>query len=89
MKYAWQQWEQDMNSMNTTQSERDNLQVHVDNCEQRYQSLDKRLTSLEAKLEKIEEKVDEFRLDFFKIMVGTAGTIVTAIIGAVAVIKWH
>ena len=88
MKYAWQYWEQDMNTMNTTPSERDNLQTHVDNCQMRYESLEKRLTNLEVKLDKIEEKMAEMRLDFFKIMVGTAGSIITAIIGAVAVIKW-
>ena len=77
-----------MNTMNTTPSERENLQVHVDNCQMRYESLESRLTKVEIKLEDIDRKVDEFRLDFFKIMVGTAGTIVTAIIGAVAAIKW-
>ncbi len=75
-------------SAQTTPSERENLQVHVDNCEQRYQDLEKRLTNLEQKLDKIEEKLASFRLDFFKIMVGTAGSIITAIVGAVAVIKW-
>lgn len=89
MRYAWQQWEQDMNSLNTTQSERENLQTHVDNCQMRYESLEKRLSNLEGKLDKIEEKMMELRLDFFKICVGTAGSIITAIIGAVAVIKWH
>lgn len=89
MKYAWQQWEHDMNSMNTTQTERENLQVHVDNCQMRYEALEKRLTNLEVKLDKIEEKMAEMRLDFFKIMVGTSGSIIVAIIGAVAAIKWH
>jgi len=72
-----------------TISERENLAVHVDNCEQRYQALNSRLEKVEEKLDKIESKLAEIRLDFFKIMVGTAGSIITAIIGAVAVIKWH
>jgi L-rhamnose isomerase len=54
----------------------------------RYQALESRLEKVEAKLDKIEEKLAEMRLDFFKIMVGTAGSIITAVIGAVAVIKW-
>lgn len=87
--YQWQRWDNDMNSMNTTQSERDNLQTHVDNCQMRYEALESRLTKLEEKLDRIDEKMMEMRLDFFKIMVGTAGSIITAIIGALAVIKWH
>lgn len=78
-----------MMSPQTTTSERENLQVHVDNCEQRYQALEHRLGKLEQKLDILEVKINQFRLDFLKIMVGTAGSIITAIIGAVAVIKWH
>lgn len=74
--------------MSTTQSERDSLPVHVDMCEMRYQALESRLEKVEQKLAEIEAKVDKFRLDFFKIMVGTAGSIIVAIIGAVAAIKW-
>mgnify|MGYP003346626796 CR=1 FL=1 len=78
-----------MTPPNMTPSERENLAVHVDNCEQRYQALHTRLEKVEEKLDKIETKLAEIRLDFFKIMVGTAGSIITAIIGAVTVIKWH
>lgn len=84
--YDWQQWE--MAPGHITKSEREDLAVHVDNCEQRYQALNSRLEKVESKLDKIEEKLVELRLDFFKIMVGTAGSIITAVIGAVAVIKW-
>lgn len=72
----------------TTPTERDDLATHVDNCQQRYQALEQRLEKVEAKLDKIEAKLAEIRLDFFKIMVGTAGSIIVAIIGAVAAIKW-
>lgn len=71
-----------------TKSEREDLAVHVDNCEQRYQALNSRLEKVEQKLDKIEEKLAEIRLDFFKICMGTAGSIIVAIIGAVAAIKW-
>lgn len=84
--YAWERWEQEM-TYSTTPSERDNLQVHVDNCQQRYLALENRLTNLELKLDKIEEKIANLRLDFFKIVVGTGGSIIVAIIGAVAAIK--
>jgi hypothetical protein len=41
---------------------------------------------VETKLDEIKSDLTKFRLDFFKIMVGTAGTVVVAIIGAVATI---
>jgi L-rhamnose isomerase len=75
-------------SNQTTASERESLPVHVDNCEMRYRALDNRLEKVEIKLDNLEKKINGFRLDFFKIMVGTAGSIITAIIGAVIVIKW-
>lgn len=84
--YDWQRWDTDMS--NITELERTSLEAHVDLCEMRYQALESRLEKVEAKLDKIEEKLAEMRLDFFKIMVGTAGSIITAVIGAVAVIKW-
>lgn len=84
--YPWERWE--MTTHVVTLSEREDLATHVDNCEQRYQALNSRLEKVESKLDKIEEKLAEMRLDFFKIMVGTAGSIIVAIIGAVSVIKW-
>lgn len=72
-----------------TDIERTSLEAHVSLCEMRYQGIEKRLTKLEQKLEDLGEKVDNFRLDFFKIMVGTAGSIITAIIAALSIIKWH
>jgi|LakMenEpi03Aug12_release.lakeMendotaPanAssembly.Ray.scaffolds.fasta_scaffold421874_2 hypothetical protein len=75
-------------SNQTTASERENLATHVDNCELRYRALDQRLEKVEEKLDSLETKINRFRLDFFKIMVGTAGSIITAIIGAVVAIKW-
>jgi len=70
----------------TTELERTSLEAHVDLCALRYGSLDKRLVTLEAKLTDIDEKLDQISLDFFKILVGTCGTIVVAIIGAVAMV---
>lgn len=65
------------------------LKDHEEVCSIRYAAIEARLTNLEVKIDKIEAKMADLRLDFFKIMVGTAGSIITAIIGAVAVIKWH
>lgn len=68
--------------------ENHSLEAHVSLCELRYQAIDSKLTNLEAKLDQFEEKIAGFRLDFFKICIGTAGSIITAIIGAITVIKW-
>jgi len=84
--FDWQKWEM---SNISTELEKTSLETHVTLCEMRYQSIEQRLGKLEAKLDVLEGKINKFRLDFFKIMVGTGGSIVTAIIGAVAVIKWH
>lgn len=66
--------------------EHTNLDLHVSLCEERYEKLEARITNLEIKVSEIDRKIDEFRLDFFKIMVGSSGSIIVAIIGAVALI---
>jgi L-rhamnose isomerase len=83
--YPWQRWEKEM-SNKITDLERTSLEAHVDLCEMRYQALDQRLTKVETKLDEIKSDLTKFRLDFFKIMVGTGGTVVVAVIGAVATI---
>ncbi len=69
--------------------EKTSLEAHVSLCEMRYQALEIRLTSLENKIEIVNEKIEKFRMDFLKVMIGTAGSIITAIIGAVITIKFH
>ena len=66
--------------------ENTNLEVHVMLCEQRYASLEDRLTKVEAKLDEMTKIINNLRLDFFKIMVGTAGSIIVAIVGGVSVV---
>jgi hypothetical protein len=66
--------------------ENTNLEVHVMLCEQRYASLESRIDKIEAKLEEITKIINNLRLDFFKIMVGTAGSIIVAIVGGVSVV---
>lgn len=75
-------------SIETLPTEHEDLNLHVNLCEQRYKALEIRLEKVEQKLDEIDKKLAEIRLDFFKIMVGTGGSIITAIIGAVAVIKF-
>ena len=71
----------------SSELEKTSLETHVTLCEIRYQAIEHRLGKLETKLDVLEEKINKFRLDFFKIMVGTGGSIIVAIIGAVAAIK--
>jgi L-rhamnose isomerase len=84
MRYAWEYW--DNMKHTATDLERTSLKAHVDLCQIRYESLDQRLTKVESKIDEIKQDLTKFRLDFFKICVGTAGTIVVAVIGAVATI---
>ena len=85
MRYEWEYWEREM-SNKTTDLERTSLEAHVDLCEMRYQALDQRLTKVETKLDEIKSDLTKFRLDFFKIVVGSAASVVIAIIGAVATV---
>ena len=63
-----------------------NLELHVELCAQRYQQLDSRLNNLEEKLDDLTAKIDGFRADLLKILMGTAGTILVAVIALVGTI---
>jgi predicted phage tail protein len=60
-----------------------NLELHVELCAQRYQQLDSRLNNLEEKIDYLTVKIDGFRTDLMKILIGTAGTVLVAIIALV------
>lgn len=66
--------------------ERTNLEAHVDLCAQRYESLDKRLTSIEGKFDTLKTLIEESHNSMSKVLIGTAGTIITGIIGLVVVL---
>jgi len=66
--------------------EKTNLEAHVDLCAQRYDSLDKRLTSIEGKFGDLKKLIEDGHNSMTKVVVGTAGTVVTGIIGLVVVI---
>jgi tetrahydromethanopterin S-methyltransferase subunit G len=70
----------------STDIESESLPTHVSLCQERYKHVEERLDKLETKLDGLEKNINKFRLDFFKVMVGTAGTIVVSVIGAIAVI---
>lgn len=69
--------------------EKTNLEAHVDLCAQRYDSLDKRLTSIENKFEKLEQLIENGHSSMIKVIIGTAGTIITGVLGLIVVILQH
>ena len=66
--------------------EKTNLEAHVDLCAQRYDSLDKRLTSIEGKFSDLKKLIENGHDSMTKVVIGTAGTIITGIIGLVVVV---
>ena len=74
-----------MNSIQPIDAEREDLSTHVDLCAQRYAELDNRVGRIETKLDGIEAKIDGFKADIVKIFVGSAASIIVAIIGAISV----
>lgn len=65
--------------------EKTNLEAHVDLCAQRYDNLDKRLTSIEYKFDKLQELIEKSHNSMAKVIIGTAGTVVTGVLGVLVV----
>jgi hypothetical protein len=65
--------------------EKTNLEAHVDLCAQRYDSLDKRLSSIEGKFDKLQELIEKSHNSMAKVVIGTAGTVVTGVLGVLIV----
>jgi chromosome segregation ATPase len=70
----------------TTSIEKENLEAHVELCAQRYDALEKRLTSVESKISTLQDTIEKSSLNTTKILIGTAGTIIVAILSLVGVI---
>ena len=66
--------------------EKTNLEAHVDLCAQRYQSLDERLTKIEGKFGELQKLIENGQSSMTKVMIGTAGTIVTGVLGLIVVV---
>jgi hypothetical protein len=66
--------------------ERTNLEAHVDLCAQRYQNLDDRLTSIEGKFVDLKKLIEDGHSSMTRVIVGTAGTMLTGIISLVIVL---
>lgn len=69
-----------------TDIEKENLEAHVELCAQRYDSLEKRLTSIEGKVSSLQKIIEESRDSMTKVIIGTAGTIVTGVLTVLIVI---
>lgn len=71
---------------NTTEIEKENLEAHVELCAQRYDALEKRLSGVEGKLSTLQKTIEDSSLNTVKILIGTAGTIIVAVLSLVGVI---
>jgi len=71
---------------NPTAIEKENLEAHVELCAQRYDALEKRLNSVENKITVLQDTIEKSSLNTTKILIGTAGTIIVAILSLVGVI---
>ena len=69
-----------------TDIEKENLEAHVELCAQRYNSLEQRLTSIEGKVSSLQKIIEESRDSMTKVIIGTAGTIVTGVLTVLIVI---
>jgi hypothetical protein len=71
---------------NPTNIEKENLEAHVELCAQRYEALEKRMSSVEGKLSTLQDTVEKSSLNTIKILIGTAGTIIVAMLSLVGLI---
>jgi hypothetical protein len=71
---------------NPTAIEKENLEAHVELCAQRYDALDKRLTSIEGKVVTLQDTIEKSHLNMIKVLIGTAGTIIVAIISMLGIV---
>ena len=69
-----------------TQLEKESLEVHVDLCAIRYGQLDERLSSLENKVDSMHIDILNGQTSLTKVIIGTAGTIITGILSLVIVL---
>jgi hypothetical protein len=66
--------------------EKTNLEAHVDLCAQRYDSLDKRLVTIEGEIASLKKLIQDGQASMTRVMVGTAGTIITGVLSLIVVV---
>ena len=71
---------------NPTNIEKQNLEAHVELCSQRYSNLEGRLTVIEGKVSTLQKTIEDSYSSMTKVIIGTAGTIVTGVLTVLIVI---
>jgi prefoldin subunit 5 len=71
---------------NPTSIEKQNLEAHVELCAQRYDALEQRMSSVEGKLSTLQDTVEKSSLNTIKVLIGTAGTIIVAMLSLIGLI---
>ena len=69
-----------------TAIEKENLEAHVELCAQRYDALENRLESVEKKISTLQDTIEKSSINTIKILIGTAGTIIVAVLSLIGVI---
>lgn len=70
----------------TTEIEKQNLEAHVELCAQRYEALEGRLTNIENKVGGLQKLIEDSHNSMIKVLIGTAGTVVTGIASLIIVL---
>ena len=70
----------------TTAIEKENLEAHVELCSQRYEAIELRLDSIESKVGGLQKCIEDSHANMTKILVGTAGTVITAVASILVVL---
>lgn len=72
--------------MSTTNIEKTNLEAHVELCAQRYDQIEIRLDTIESKVGKLQETIEKSHNSMVKVLIGTAGTVLTGVFSVIIVI---
>ena len=72
--------------MSTTSLEKENLEAHVELCAVRYKQLEYRLDVIEIKVEQISKDILVGQKSMSKVIIGSTGTIVAALLSTIATI---
>jgi len=70
----------------TTEIEKQNLEAHVELCAQRYEALEGRLSNIEKKVGGLQKIIEDSHNSMTKVLIGTGGTVVTAILSLIVVL---
>lgn len=69
-----------------TDIEKESLEAHVELCSIRYGQLESRLTAIENKVSTLQSTIEQSSLNTIKVLIGTAGTIIVAVLSLIGVI---